>query len=269
MRWYGVAGIILILFTEINFVLKLEPFASYYFPIVWFGYIFLIDALVFKIKGKSLLNNHKHKFFALLALSAIVWWMFELINLKLGNWVYAGGIEKGFILHLIFRTVSFSTVIPAVFETGDLIKEMHMFDKLEFHKKHNITRGFLFGMILFGVLSLFLSLMIPKLFFPFIWLSMFFILDPINYMNKQSSIIQHLKDRKLKIPITLMFAGLVCGILWEFWNYWAQIKWYYFVPYVNFLKIFEMPILGYFGYLPFALELYVIYHFGKWVWKTL
>ena len=33
----------------------------------------------------------------------------------------------------------------------------------------------------------------------------------------------------------------VCGVLWEFWNYWALPEWTYTVPYVGHAKIFEMP----------------------------
>ena len=51
------------------------------------------------------------------------------------------------------------------------------------------------------------------------------------------------------------------GFLWEFWNYYAIPKWTYDIPFVGFFKIFEMPILGYLGYLPFALELYAMYYF--------
>jgi hypothetical protein len=45
---------------------------------------------------------------------------------------------------------------------------------------------------------------------------------------------------------------LLCGVLWEFWNYWAAPKWVYDVPRLGFGKVFEMPILGYGGYVPFA-----------------
>jgi len=34
----------------------------------------------------------------------------------------------------------------------------------------------------------------------------------------------------------------------------------YQVPWGQFAPIFEMPLLGYGGYLPFALELFAIYH---------
>jgi hypothetical protein len=45
------------------------------------------------------------------------------------------------------------------------------------------------------------------------------------------------------------------------WNFYSYPKWIYHIPYVDFWHIFEMPILGYGGYLPFALELYALYHF--------
>ena len=86
-------------------------------------------------------------------------------------------------------------------------------------------------------------------------------------MNRQPSVIQHLKDKKLTIPLTLLLTGIILGLLWEFWNYYAIIKWTYNVPYVGFLKIFEMPILGYFGYFPFALELYAMYHFSVYLYQ--
>ena len=35
-------------------------------------------------------------------------------------------------------------------------------------------------------------------------------------------------------------------------------KWIYHVPWASEPKLFEMPLLGYLGYLPFALELYLL-----------
>jgi hypothetical protein len=38
------------------------------------------------------------------------------------------------------------------------------------------------------------------------------------------------------------------------WNYWSLAKWEYRIPFVHRFLVFEMPILGYAGYLPFGLE---------------
>jgi hypothetical protein len=42
------------------------------------------------------------------------------------------------------------------------------------------------------------------------------------------------------------------------WNFYSLAKWTYHVPFVQRFEIFEMPILGYAGYLPFGLECAVI-----------
>ena len=62
---------------------------------------------------------------------------------------------------------------------------------------------------------------------------------------------------------SLLASGFVCGILWEFWNYWAISKWTYTVPYLGNVKIFEMPVLGYLGFPPFAVECWAIYIFCR------
>jgi hypothetical protein len=47
------------------------------------------------------------------------------------------------------------------------------------------------------------------------------------------------------------------------WNYYSYPKWTYSVPFVSFWPIFEMPLLGYGGYIGFSFELYALYHLLK------
>lgn len=264
---YGVLGILLIILVEINFFLKIQPFANWYFPIIWLGYILIIDALVYKLKSRSLISNRFYQFLGMLVISSLFWWIFDFSNLSLNNWTYSGleGISstKALFNKNLFGSLSFATVLPALFETVELIRSIHLFDKKKLKKKHKISKRLLHTMTILGIICFFLPLIIPRLAFPLIWLSLFLILDPINYLHKQPSIIGHLKDRKLAIPLSLLFAGIILGFLWEFWNFWAIPKWTYNVPYVGFFKIFEMPILGYFGYFPFAFELYAMYWFTR------
>ena len=263
-RWYGIFGLLMVLFAEVNFFLEIQPFANWYFPIIWFGFILVVDTVNFRLSGKSLIHNEPKKFLFLILLSAMVWWMFESVNSSITNWSYQGlsGFgAKGDVQ--LFATISFSTVIPAVFETSTLLGNIHLFDHIKLKRKHKITKHFLHSMVWLGVLFLFLPIILPTYFFPLVWLSFFFFLDPINYLNKKPSIISHLKDKKLKVPLSLALGGLVCGFFWEFWNYWAIPKWTYSVPFVGFLKVFEMPILGYLGYPVFAWELFAMYNFMK------
>lgn len=261
-KWYGFLGILMILFVEVNFFLKIQPFANWYFPIIWFGYILLIDSIVHKLRKNSLITNRPYQLLGIFIISAMFWWVFEFTNISLNNWQYKGlgGLDTWVNL---FGTLSFSTVLPAFFETVELIRAIHLFDKKKLKKKHNITKKSLHTVIILGVVFLVLHMILPQIAFPLIWLSFFFILDPINYLHKQPSIIGHLKDRQLVVPLSLLLAGIIMGFFWEFWNYWAIPKWTYNVPYAGFFKIFEMPILGYLGYFPFAFELYAMYWFVR------
>jgi hypothetical protein len=54
--------------------------------------------------------------------------------------------------------------------------------------------------------------------------------------------------------ISSALAALFCGLFWETWNFYSLAKWKYSVSFVHRFLIFEMPILGYAGYLPFGLE---------------
>src|SRR3989344_5308533 len=176
---YGVIGIILIVLVELNFFFKSQPFASRYFIFVWLGYILTIDALNYKLRKNSLLMNNTSSFIGLFFLSAIFWWVFELMNLKVNNWNYNGINGISIFSNGIWKTIYFSTVLPGFFETYELIRNIHLFDKLKLHKKHKISKEFLLSMIIIGAICFVLPLVLPKYFYPLIWLTFFFLLDPI------------------------------------------------------------------------------------------
>ena len=108
-RKYGIIGLIFIILVEINFFFQIEPFARWYFPIIWFGYIFLIDAIVYSLKKSSIIMNKRKQFFLMLGLSSIVWWGFEIINYLLQNWSYentASFFNKKWIVMAVYTVAS-------------------------------------------------------------------------------------------------------------------------------------------------------------------
>lgn len=52
--------------------------------------------------------------------------------------------------------------------------------------------------------------------------------------------------------VQLGVAALICGFFWEMWNYYSLPKWHYSIPYVMKAELFEMPLTGYGGHLPFG-----------------
>jgi hypothetical protein len=117
-------------------------------------------------------------------------------------------------------------------------------------------------MIIFlGILCLLSSILIPEYFFPLIWVGFIFLLEPLVYRFGGKSLMKDLEEGNPKKIYLLLVAGLICGLLWEFWNFWSLSKWVYTVPFFEERKGFEMPFLGFLGFPPFAVQAYVMYNF--------
>ena len=101
-----------------------------------------------------------------------------------------------------------------------------------------------------------------------VFLGFIFLLDPLNARAGDESLLGDLRAGTRDRLVNLLAAGFICGGLWEFWNFWARAKWIYTVPILGDIKIFEMPVLGYFGFPPFALECFTMYVFvRRLVWR--
>src|SRR5208283_195377 len=112
--------------------------------------------------------------------------------------------------------------------------------------------------VLTGILFLLLPLVWPEYFFPLVWLAFIFLLEPVNHKAGAPSLLREWEKGSPREFYLLLLAGAICGLLWELWNFRAGSKWMYTVPHLGFLKIFEMPLLGFLGFPPFALECYAM-----------
>jgi len=247
---------------------RVGPLAHYSFFPLWLGFILIVDALTEARSGTSLWRRNHCAFVALFIISAPFWWYFERLNRYVGNWHYLTPQHYGALAYVFWASLAFSTVIPAVLSVAELLGAFGggaqaVRPLVRLSVQAAIT------MISAGVVTLALSLIFPRQCFPFLWLSLLLLLDPINNRCDAPSIIGLLRARSFARIARLMAAGLICGFFWEMWNYWSLPKWYYTVPYVGFGKVFEMPILGYIGYLPFALEIFVVYHFARLITRQL
>lgn len=231
-----------------------------FFPL-WLGYILVIDDLVWLRKGTSLLRRNWRAFVALFVISAPVWWLFEVLNWRTQNWEYIGRERFTDLEYFLLASVAFSTVIPAVFSTAELVSTFGWLKRLRRGPVIKPTQRTLTFYLLTGVAMLVLTLVLPRYFFPFIWLGPYFILAPINAWLGNRSLFDSTQSGNWRPVVALWLGTLICGFFWELWNYYSYPKWIYHVPFVGVLHIFEMPALGYGGYLPFGLELFALYHF--------
>jgi len=77
----------------------------------------------------------------------------------------------------------------------------------------------------------------------------------INYWLGRRHFLQDLQHGDWRPVLSRSLGAVTCGFFWEMWNYYSYPKWIYHTPGAQFFHIFEMPLLGYGGYIPFALEL--------------
>ncbi len=255
LKVYGYVGIALISTAIINFYFVLQPFADWYIPIIWFGFILFIDSLVNKIKHRSLLWNHPKEFVLILFISIFFWLIFEIYNFFTKNWSYTN--YSGYI-----HIVDFATTLPSLLELSILMS--CFIPKINLKIKIIFTKKLLYCVLIIGIIISTIPIIVPNLAFPLIWVGPFLVLDPINALRGYPSVIKTVQH-SFRSVYMFFIAGIIGGFLWELWNNFAYPKWIYLmsVPGIFGVKLFAMPLLGYFGYLSFALEAYSFYVFAS------
>ncbi|MBI3535969.1 MAG: hypothetical protein HY070_00165 [Chloroflexi bacterium] len=245
---------------------RLEILGAYAFFPQWLGYILAVDALVAWRKGASLLTRAPRELIARFILSAPIWWVFEGLNNFVLNWHYVGAENYSLPQIIAQATINFATVIPAVFETTELISTFSFLERFRARRRVAFSARALWVTMYVGAFAFGAVVIAPQISFPLTWVWLFLLVDPLNALRGRAALIAQVARGEWRMVIALAVAGGVCGFFWELWNFYALPKWYYTVPVFGFAKIFEMPLLGYFGYVPFAWELYALYQL---VWGVL
>lgn len=230
-----------------------------FFPL-WLGYCLAIDGLVFRRTGTSLLTRSLSKYSGLFLLSAPFWWVFETLNARTQNWIYNGAAQFSPVQYAFWTTLSFTTVLPAVFGSAEFLASFGFVKRMKRGLvvgtgKRTVLAFFITGWVMLG-----LMLIWPKTFFLFIWISLYFILEPLNIWLGNRSLADWTRQGDWRPVIALWLGILLTAFFWEMWNYFSYPKWIYHVPWGDWVHVFEMPLLGYGGYLPFALELHALYY---------
>jgi hypothetical protein len=234
-----------------------EPFVTWYYPIAWYGLILFMDA-VRSICGKgSLIFDHPFRFAALIFWSAVLWFLFEAFNFRLANWYYVF-VTRDPVVRLIGSWLSFGTVLPALFLIEKLLEDLGVFASRPAFRLRIGRRGMALA-VAGGALGLALPMIWPRHAFPLIWVFGFLLPLPLFARSLEGTWLTELAEGRAGRLARILLAGLICGVIWEFLNSFARIRWIYTVPFLEDLKFFEMPPLGYLGFPPFALECVVLY----------
>jgi len=252
----------IILLAEALLFAEVEIIAIFFTPLVWSGYILCVDGVVFKKTGKSYLAVRRKEFLALLPVSVVHWLIFEGYNLLMKNWHYVG-LPENLWIRTFGYAWSFATIWPAILETYELLLAYGVFKNANI-RPIRFSSHALAGLVIFGAIELTIPIFYPSPWWGvLVWTGFVFLLDPLNFRRGLPSLIAEFQEGRLQLFLTLMLSGLICGLLWEFWNFWAAAKWIYSVPILGHIKLFEMPVVGYFGFMAFGLEVFVMWQFVR------
>lgn len=250
----------------------LRELVYFAFTPLWWGFITLLDGLVYARSGGYSLMSKKPKLFVItMVVSLFAWYYFEYFDyFALGNWYYPNSVQIPELSHttiVIFYLLAYTTVWPAVFEWYTLL---HTFPKLAV-KYADGPKIKLPGTAL---LIIGLGLMALMVFFPYplfwaLWIGIMLVFAGVLVIMDIPSPLSELAKGNWSPMILIALSALFNGFFWELWNFGSAHPtepianpnyWVYDVPYVNVIHLFsEMPLLGYFGYLAFGLMVWLIF----------
>src|SRR4030066_1263610 len=123
---HGFIGIALLLLSEFFLFKKVEPFYSWFYCFAWWSYILIIDAIIYRLKGNSLILSRTKEFFLMIPWSVFIWLIFEAANLSIENWYYIN-LPNSTVERWVGYAVAYGTVLPGIFETTELLETLGLF----------------------------------------------------------------------------------------------------------------------------------------------
>ena len=237
-------------------VIVQEELHRHAFVILWTGYVLLVYALLEWRTGSSRFSRRPWFFLRIAAWSVLVWWCFEWLNRYVKNWHYTGIGEISEWHYVLGASLAFATVLPAIAATHDLLRAVLVIET-EPKSGDNCSSSppspwIRVGGGAGGTIALLLLPEYPDTLFPAVWIAPLGILTALWWQGARTPVVGSGFTGDVAPVVLWSSAGMWCGILWELWNFGSATRWSYTIPYVDAFRVFEMPLLGYAGYLPFG-----------------
>ncbi len=254
--WLGLAcglGVWILAWSRFSWFSAFQPHT---FTPLWISYILVVNALKYQRTGQCMLISTPGYFLSLFPLSAVFWWFFEYLNRFVQNWYYQSPHFSA-AEYFWYASLSFSTVLPAVLGTRELILQT---DWLQRGYKHYSMPRWPWPKLLalitliFSVIALAGIGVWPNHLFALLWISPLLIIVSLQALMNETHVLTDVARGDWRLVISSALAALICGFFWEMWNYYSYARWVYRIPFVHRFQVFEMPLLGYAGYLPFGLQ---------------
>jgi len=236
---------------------ELAAVQEHTFAPLWLGYIMIVNAFTFARTGRCMMLHCPRYFLSLFPLSAAFWWLFEYLNRFVQNWYYVGVVELSALEYLAQATIPFSTVLPAVLGTAELLTSypavnagLNRFRPIPLPSVKLAS----WSLLIVSCLGLLGIGRWPNYLFPLVWVGPLLLIVSLQGLAGRPTVLSPLAQGDWRGVWMPALAALICGFFWELWNWRSLAHWEYAIPFVHRFQLFEMPLLGYAGYLPFGLE---------------
>ena len=232
-------------------------FQTHTFTPLWVGYLLMINGWTFHRTGFCMMLDRPRFLLALFPASAVFWWCFEYLNRFVQNWYYVGPQTFTPWEYVLHATISFSTVLPSVLSTMELLASMPVvtaglkqLPPLRLSNRHRTS----WGVLIVATVGLAGIGIFPGLLFPLVWVAPLLLITAMQMLGGQDTLFSRTERGDWSSLWLGAVAALGCGLCWELWNWKSLVHWEYAIPSVHRFQLFEMPLLGYAGYLPFGLD---------------
>lgn len=240
-------------------LLDVEPVPTWFYVFAWYPTLVIADSVASRRDGGPSLFGSPRRVASVFGWSAVIWLLYEAINLRIANWYYVF-LPPSQGWRWLGILASFATVVPAILVVQRLLGSLDVGKRwrsrpLPLRDVHRRVS------ILIGCVALVLAMAWPSWFWPLVWGVGLFVADPLVYrIQRADSLMADVEVGRWDRIAQLLIGGLAIGLLWETLNYWARGKWIYTVPLLEHIKLFEMPPLGFLGFPIFALSAWSLYH---------
>jgi hypothetical protein len=257
-------------------------------PLAWLAYVAALCGLLGVMDGVSWIGRYRNRFIALWLFSVPCWCYFDYQNFSMPvyrpqvgaafpwvtfardmagrapAWIYVG-LPPHFEDRLLGYLIAFGAIAPGMCLTAEVLQRLG-FWRLRLRPMRlsaRAKRAWVWAVFALGVVLTPMPLVVgmPTSALA-MWVGTWALLDPINLACGRPSILRDWAAGRWGRTLSLGAAGLLCGFLWEFWNYWSLTKWVYHLPFLGAweqYKYFEMPVPGLAGFIAFGIETWTMW----------
>ena len=213
--WALYLAIFLTLLGYTGRAIGLEPLRSQFFPFAAWAFILFADNITFRLRGSSLAVSRTGEFFCLALWSAAICALLELLNLRLLAWHY---IDQPSTLSTRWtgRIFAWAAILPSIFVTAEM-PPLSLIKGFKFRPlpvSPLLIKSF-YGT---GLAALVLALAIPGRLWPLSAAGLLLLAETQTFSLGLGSLLREWQGGLPAKTIRLAFAGVICGMLWNYWN---------------------------------------------------